>query len=141
MRTKARVLRVIGFGATVTLAIVGMAATQGMDLSGTAQAGRAEIRTSGDCSGRSDWKLKVKAEDRRMLETDFEVDQNVNGVNWRVVLKNDGVTFFDGIATTAAPSGSFSVERLSPHGAGACVTPAYATNPATGETCRASIAF
>ena len=104
-------------------------------------ASRPEIRVTGDCSARSDWKLKVKAEDGGRLETDLQVDQNVVGSRWRVVLKNDGVQFFGGIRTTVAPSGAFSVERLSPDGPGKDVISATATNLSTGETCKASVAY
>ena len=97
----------------------------------------ATIKT-GSCTAASDWKLKVKPDDGR-LEVEFEVDQNRNGVQWRVVLKNDGAAFFRGQATTRAPSGSFSIERRSTNGPGSDKVVARATNPASGEVCRGTI--
>ncbi len=106
-----------------------------------ARGGRPEVRVNGDCSGASNWKLKVKKEDAGKLETEFEVDQNVNGQRWRVILKNDRVEYFNAIRRTQAPSGSFSVEKLTNDGRGQDVITATARNLATGETCRASVKF
>jgi hypothetical protein len=70
-----------------------------------------DVRREGSCSGRSDWKLKLSPENGR-LEVEFEVDQNVNGDTWRVVLKHDGNRFFRGRRTTRPPSGSFELRRV-----------------------------
>ena len=126
-----------GSAASLALMGVAIAGSGAVDAKGSSR----EVRITSDCTGRSDWKLKVKPEDGRMLEAEFEVDQNVVGARWQVVMKNDGATFFSGIRTTTAPSGSFSVERLTADGAGADVISGYARNLATGETCRASISF
>ena len=98
--------------------------------------GKQVIRT-GNCSGSADWKLKLKLDDGR-IETEFEVDQNVNGQRWRVVLRRDGVRFFRGIRTTHAPSGSFSVERRTANPAGPDRVPARAVNLRSGQVCRAA---
>ena len=90
------------------------------------------------CTAASDWRVKVKPDDGR-LEVEFQVDQNRNGVQWRVVLKNDGAAFFRGQATTRAPSGSFSIERRSTNGPGSDKIVTRATNPASGEVCRGTI--
>jgi len=45
--------------------------------------------TRGSCSGRTDWKLKVKPDNGR-LELEFEVDSNVNGQPWNVRIKQNG---------------------------------------------------
>ena len=71
-----------------------------------AAGGGQEVIRTGNCSGSADWKLKLKLDDG-LIETEFEVDQNVNGQRWRVVLRRDGARFFRGIRTTHAPSGSF----------------------------------
>jgi len=44
--------------------------------------------TRGSCSGRTDWKLKVKPDNGR-LELEFEVDSNVNGQPWNVRIKQN----------------------------------------------------
>jgi hypothetical protein len=97
------------------------------------------IRT-GSCTGATDWKLKLSPEDGR-IEVEFEVDQNRNGRTWNWSLKNDGVRFAHGQATTKAPSGSFEVRRLTTNGSGPDVIKARATNPATGEVCRGRATF
>ena len=98
--------------------------------------GKAAVRT-GSCSAASDWKLKVKSDDGR-LETEFEVDQNRVGKRWRVTITRNGATVFQGIRTTVAPSGSFSVSRLlAGPASGRIVANARALQ--TGETCRAAL--
>jgi hypothetical protein len=94
-----------------------------------------ETRVTGRCTGRSTAKFKVKPDDGR-LEAEFEVDQNRNGVTWRVRLRRGGRTLVSTRATTRAPSGSFSVERKIAAGSGKIT--ATATSP-SGEVCRATI--
>ena len=67
------------------------------------------IRT-GSCSGRADWKLKVKTDDGR-LEVEGEVDSNVAGQRWRWTLRHNGSVADRGVGITTARSGSFEVER------------------------------
>jgi hypothetical protein len=92
-------------------------------------------RVTGSCTDGSSAKLKVKPDDGR-LETEFEVDQNRNGVTWKVTLRRQGSSAVRTSATTKAPSGSFSVERRLPGGSGKVT--ARATSP-SGEVCTASI--
>jgi hypothetical protein len=91
---------------------------------------------AGTCSNGSTAKLKAKHDDGR-LETEFEVDQNRNGVSWRVTIRRNGRTAVSTRATTRAPSGSFSVERRIADGSGTDRITARATR--AGETCTASL--
>ncbi len=95
-----------------------------------------ELRVTGSCTGSSRAKLKVKR-DRGRLKTEFEVDQNVNGVAWAVQLRRNGTVAVDTTRTTHAPSGSFSVERRLGNGPGPDTISARATSP-SGEVCTAS---
>jgi hypothetical protein len=94
-------------------------------------------RVAGNCSGSSSAKLKAKPDDGR-LETEFEVDQNRNGVRWTVRIRRNGKRVVKTSATTSAPSGSFSVERNIGNPAGSDRITAKATSP-SGEVCRASL--
>jgi len=106
--------------------------------SGGSSAAKANRRlVSGTCTGRSSAKLKVKPDDGR-LETEFEVDQNRNGVRWRVTLRRNGAVAVRTRATTRAPSGSFSIERRLADGAGGDTISARATSP-SGEVCTARV--
>ena len=89
---------------------------------------------SGSCSDGSTWKLKVKPDAGR-LETEFEVDQNRNGVRWDVTLRSSGKVAATGTRTTRAPSGSFSFARRIPGHGGTKVT---ATAKHAGATCKAA---
>lgn len=92
------------------------------------------IRT-GNCSGATDWKLKLSPENGR-IEVEFEVDQNINNKTWNVTLKRNGNRFWQGQKLTQAPSGSFTVRKLTTNGAGTDSFVARAVNPQTGEVCR-----
>ena len=71
-------------------------------------------------------------------EVEFEVDQNRNGVHWRVVLFHNGTQVGSRLRVTRAPSGSFDARFVA---GGSDRFVARATSP-TGETCtaRASMA-
>jgi hypothetical protein len=99
--------------------------------------GGADVIERGSCTGATDWKLKVSKDDGR-IEVEFEVDQNRNGRTWDVALKQDGATFWSGMRTTRAPSGSFEVRKLATDRAGVHTFVGRAVNPATGEVCRGS---
>ena len=109
-------------------------------LGGVALAGQNDVIERGGCSGASDWKLKLSPEDGR-LEVEFEVDQNVVGDTWRVVMGHNGERFFRGKRTTKAPSGSFEVRRVVEDLDGTDTIKARARNTSTDEVCvgRASI--
>jgi hypothetical protein len=105
-----------------------------------AHGGGTAVTKAGVCSANSTSKLKVKP-DNGMFETEFEVDQNHNGNTWHVVLKRNGNAYFTGNRTTHAPSGSFSISKLTSNGAGTDTIKARAVNLATGEVCRVSISI
>ena len=94
-----------------------------------------DVRVNGTCSNSSSAKLKLKADGAR-IETEFEVDQNRNGVRWSVTLRRNGTLSASTKATTRAPSGSFTVRRMLSNGRGADTITAKATSP-NGETCTA----
>jgi hypothetical protein len=98
------------------------------------------IIETGPCSAASDWKLKVKPEDRG-LEVEFEVDQNVNGDRWRVLLRRNGVKFADVVRKTKPPSGSFEVRRVVANKSGEDRFRARAKNSRTGEVCKGRAVF
>ena len=118
----------------VALGLAAIAATVVLVAALPAAAGGQEVIRTGSCSGSADWKLKLKLDDGK-IETEFEVDQNVNGERWRVVLKRDGKRFFRDIRTTHAPSGSFSVERKTQNTAGPNRIKARAVHLDSGQVC------
>ena len=91
------------------------------------------VRVGGVCSQQSTAKLKLKADNGRM-EVEFEVDQNRNGVPWKVTLKRNGALVASKAAITRAPSGSFSANRVLSGAHGKVV--AVATR--AGERCSAT---
>jgi hypothetical protein len=104
---------------------------------GVAVAGDNDVEQQGSCRGSSDWKLKLSPEDGG-IEAEFEVDQNVSGDRWRVVIRHRGQVAFRGVRTTGGPSGSFEVRIVENDGAGPDAFRARARNLSTGEVCRGS---
>jgi 2-methylaconitate cis-trans-isomerase PrpF len=97
-----------------------------------------DVRVRGTCTAGSTAKLKLSEENGR-IEVEYEVDQNRNGVAWRVTLRRNGAVFFRGARTTRAPSGSFTVRRLTALRAGTATIVARATR--SGEVCTARASF
>ena len=91
------------------------------------------IRVAGTCSKSSTSKLKLGREDAG-TEVEFQVDQNRNGVRWRVALFRIGTRVASRVLATHAPSGSFEA-RFVAAGGGRFV--ARATSP-SGEVCTAA---
>jgi hypothetical protein len=91
------------------------------------------VKVGGVCSQNSTSKLKLKHEDRG-IEVEFEVDQNRNGVPWKVTLRRNGALVASKSAITRGPSGSFSVDRTIAGAGGKFV--AVATR--SGERCSAT---
>jgi len=104
-------------------------------LSATATANDADVKRAGTCSGNTSAKIKLSPDDGR-IETEFEVDQNRNGVTWRVVLRRNGAVAARAQATTRGPSGSFELRRLLTDGQGTDTVTARAVSP-SGEVCTA----
>jgi hypothetical protein len=95
------------------------------------------VQRTGKCSNGATWKLKAKPDDAR-LEVEFEVDQNVSGRRWSVVITRDGRQVFRGARITRPPSGSFSVNRRPADPAGPDRIVAIA-RAARGGVCRAAL--
>ena len=123
---------------TVALAIAAAAATAVVAAPG-ALAKDGDLRLRGTCTSAATSKLKLSAEDGG-IEVEFEVDQNRNGVPWKVTLRRNGMLVTSTTATTRAPSGSFSVRRVVGNSAGPDRIVAVATSP-SGATCRAAGSF
>jgi hypothetical protein len=107
-----------------------------------AQKKRAKTRkgvVAGTCTIKSTSKLKANAPRNGRIEVEFEVESHVSGQVWTVVLKDNGATFFSGSKTTKAPGGSFEAKASAKDQAGKDAISASATNPATGESCTASV--
>jgi hypothetical protein len=99
-----------------------------------------DVIKRGECSGSSDWKLKLSPEDGR-IEVEYEVDSNVVGQVWRVRIVHDGDVVFTGRRMTKAPSGSFELRIVEPNHEGTDGFRAQARNRATDEVCRGGASF
>jgi hypothetical protein len=100
--------------------------------------GSGDVRRSGGCSSAAVWKLKAKADNGR-LEVEAEVDSNHVGQHWRWRILHDGRVSADGVATTRAPSGSFSVGRRLVNTSGPDRIGLRAVNLRSGARCHGSL--
>jgi hypothetical protein len=105
-----------------------------------AQAKDGDVIRRGDCTGRTDWKLKVGPEDGR-LEVEGEVDSNRAAQRWRWRMVHNGTVVASGTRYTGGPSGSFEVRRLMANLSGTDTVVFRARRPATGEVCRGVVRF
>jgi hypothetical protein len=133
-------MRRIPAGRATTLITSVLVATTLVAAPMTASAKDGDIIRRGDCTARSDWKLKLSPENGR-IEVEFEADQNRNGQRWNIKMKRNGNVFWRGSRTTRPPSGSFEVRRLARNGAGTERIVVRARNPRTGEVCRGMARF
>ena len=99
--------RVIALAAT--LAVSGAAVAVAPTAS--AKGGPGGVKVNGLCTKSATAKLKL-SQDNGRVEVEFEVDQNRNGVPWKVTLKRNGALVASAAAITRAPSGSFSAHRV-----------------------------
>jgi hypothetical protein len=104
----------------------------------SASGGSGGVRNTGGCSGATTWKMKARADNSR-LEVELEIDSNRAGQTWAVDIKDNGVGIFTGNRSTQAPSGSFSVNKLTANRAGVDHFVGTARNTATGESCTAKV--
>jgi len=123
----------LSVAALLALAVVALTAAP----AGVAKGG--DIRVAGTCTGSATSKIKLSAEDGR-IEVEFEVDQNRNGVPWRVTLSQNGRTIARLTRVTRTPSGSFEARKVTPDRAGADVLRGRAISP-SGEVCTARATF
>jgi hypothetical protein len=126
-------MRLMKVRKTQLVALAGIAVVVVMMVAPAAVARDGDVIRRGSCSGASDWKLKFSPEDGR-IEVEFEVDQNVVGNTWKVVMRRNGDVFFRG--QRVAPSGSFEVRRVISNRAGEDRIKAKAVNLSTEEVCR-----
>jgi hypothetical protein len=99
-----------------------------------------ERRATGSCSAATDWKLKVKQDDRR-LEVELEIDANRTGQRWHVSMSDNGHRLFEGSRVTHGRSGSFEIERSARNRPGVDRIRAVASNARTGEHCTAVLRY
>jgi hypothetical protein len=84
--------------------------------------------------------IKVKAKtDDGMLEVEGEVDTNRVGQSWNWRIVRNGTVAARGSKVTAAPSGSFSVNRRIANPVGQDTIRFRAVRPATGKVCSVSV--
>ncbi len=107
---------------------------------GMAWAGNSDVIERGSCDGNSEWKLKLSS-DNSGIETEFEVDQNVSGDQWKVKIKHDGEVAFSDTRTTHGSSGSFTVRIVENDGSGTDNFKGKAKNLSTGEICVGTASF
>ncbi len=119
---------------TVLVAVLGAT----LVLAAAAAAKDGDVLRAGTCTQASTSKLKLGPEDGG-IEVEFEVDQNRNGVRWKVVVVRNGSVVASRTRVTRGPSGSFELELVTRNVSGTDRFVARATR--AGETCTARAAI
>jgi hypothetical protein len=118
------------------LAIAALLAVPAVATPAQAQGGDA-VSSSAACATGT---IKVKAKtDDGMLEVEGEVDTNRVGQSWNWRIVRNGTVAARGSKVTAAPSGSFSVNRRIANPVGQDTIRFRAVRPATGKVCSVSV--
>lgn len=76
-----------------------------------ASGGGGGVRSSGACTNGGHFELKAKHDDGR-IEMEYEVDSNRAGQVWAVRITDNGAVVVSRNATTAGPSGSFTIRKV-----------------------------
>jgi hypothetical protein len=105
-----------------------------------AQAGDDEIRREGNCSGQSDWEMRVRLDDGR-FRVRWRVDSRIPGQTWNMKLFHDGERIAAATRTTNRDGEATIDLRGVPNNDGADVFRGKARNPNTDETCAGSVTF
>jgi hypothetical protein len=75
-----------------------------------ASGGGGGVSASGACTNGGHFKLKAKHDDGR-IEMEYQVDSNRAGQVWAVRITDNGKVVVSRHATTAGPSGSFTIRK------------------------------
>jgi surface antigen len=108
------------------------------DDSKKASSSSSKARTkAGACTIRSKSKLKANAPKNGRIQVEFEVESHRTGQVWNVLLTDNGKSFLSRKSTTKA--GELHARAFAKNQAGTDAIWATATNPASGETCKAAV--
>ena len=129
-------MRKLGIGIAIVALV---AAVVALAVAPAGMAKRGDVRVAGKCTKSSTSKLKLSEENGR-IEVEFEVDQNRNGVRWKVAIFQNGSRIARMTRVTRPPSGSFEARVLAANRPGADTFRARATSP-SGEVCTARASF
>ena len=121
--------------------VVSIACTLAMLSSPSVSAGLGGLPHSarhGDCTGISDWQLRVVTLSTSELRVRFLVLGGDEGQTWNVYLDRDGVGFFAG-SRESGVGGLVKVRQRIPDQPGEEVIRAAGHNVVTGEVCRGRV--
>ena len=76
-----------------------------------ASGGGGGVSSSGACTNGGHFELKAKHDDGK-IEMEYQVDSNRAGQVWAVRITDNGAVVVSRNATTAAPSGSFTIRKV-----------------------------
>ena len=119
------------------LVTIGLVAT-GVIAPLAAQAGNAEVKKEGPCSGRSEWKLEIRLEDNNTFRVRWEADSGIVGQRWTLTLRQNGAVIASAVRTTNADGEAQLNLRGVQNKAGMDTFAGFARQIRTGETCAAS---
>ena len=103
-----------------------------------ASGGGGGVSSSGACTNGGHFELKAKHDDGR-IEMEYQVDSNRSGQVWAVRITDNGTVVVSRNATTAGPSGSFTIRKVIANQPGTDKIHAHATF--SNHTCGGDVAL
>lgn len=119
----------------IAAAALGIVAT----VPGVSLAGDPEVEREGSCSGRSEWKLRIRLEDNNTFRVRWEADSGVAGRDWRLTLRKNGTVIASAVRTTNADGEAQLNLRGVSNPKGRDTFSGFARRIGAAETCSGSV--
>jgi hypothetical protein len=108
--------------------------------SSLAWAGGDDVTRSGSCSGRGDWKLRVRRETATTIKVRFDIERVQPGDTWQLYLSDDGTRIFSASRVVDA-EGELRAIKLTANRSGTDHVRGSGVNVTAGETCDGALAY
>jgi hypothetical protein len=117
------------------LAVLTLVATSSL-----AWAGGDDVTRSGSCSGRGDWKLRVRRETATSIRVRFDIEHVRPGDTWQLYLSDNGTRIFSA-SRVADSEGELRAVRVTANRSGTDHVRGSGVNVSAGGTCDGALAY
>jgi hypothetical protein len=108
--------------------------------SSLAWAGVEDVTRSGSCSGRGDWKLRVRRETASTVRVRFDIEHVRPGDTWQLYLSDNGTRIFSA-SRVADSEGELRAVRITANRSGTDHVKGSGVNVTAGGTCDGALAY
>jgi hypothetical protein len=117
------------------LAVLTLLATSSL-----AWAGADDVTRSGSCSGRGDWKLRVRRETATTIRVRFDIEHVQPGDTWQLYLSDNGTRIFSA-SRVADSEGELRAVKVTANRSGTDHVKGSGVNVSAGGTCDGALAY